>query len=98
MKEIGPIEVGEIKTVWFDFSSEKPATATLASAAITVTVLQGTDASPTNVKLGPAAVNGNYVTQQVRPGVVGCRYKLVALATDSDGNIHRVVTQLRVIP
>ena len=96
MKEIGPIEIGEIKTVWFDFTSEKPDTATLAAPTVTVTVVRGTDASPASVKYGPAAVNGNYVTQQVRPGVVGCSYKLTALVNDSSGNTHRVDAQLRV--
>lgn len=98
MKTVGPLEIGELKTVWFDFTTEAESTVTLNTPVVRCAVLDGTDALPDNVKVGSPLVNGLYVTQQVQPGVSGCTYKLCATCIDSGGNKHSVACRLKVVP
>lgn len=95
---IGPLELDEIKIVRFDFSTEAEATASLNTPIVTCVLLEGVDASPSAVLYGAPTVNGLYVTQQVKPGVAGCFYKLRAKVIDSDGAKHGMSCHLRVVP
>lgn len=95
---VGPLELDEIKTVVFDFSSEVDDGIVLNTPTVTVTVLDGTDASPSSVKQGVPAINGQYVTQQVKPGVVGVHYKLRCTVLDQNGNKHGVTAHMKVAP
>lgn len=99
MTEVGPLEIGEIKRIGFNFASEKAETATLtaASQTVTIVVLDGTDVSPNNVMVGSPVIAGDWVYQKVQPGVAGCKYKLKAFASDSDGLRHGVPCVLRVV-
>lgn len=95
---VGPLETDEIKTVVFDFSTEVDEGIVLNTPVVTVTVLDGTDASPSNVKQGAAVVNGQYVTQQVKPGVAGVHYRLRCTVLDQNGNKHGITAHMKVIP
>lgn len=96
MVELGPIEVGEVKAVRFDFSGEA-GTATLLSPVVSCTVLKGTDPNPDNVLVSIPTVDGMCVVQLIQPGVVGCTYRLRALVLDSAGLRHGITEQLRVV-
>lgn len=98
MTEVGPIEIGEIKTLTFDFTAEAKSGAVLSAPSVVVEVLSGTDLTPSNVKLGVATVDGLNVLQKVQPGVVGCVYKLRALVSDAAGNRHGISVKLQVAP
>lgn len=97
MTEVGPLEVGEIKAIKFDFTTEAGAEAILSAQTVTCVVVSGTDPSPDNVKLGLPTIDGPFVVQKVQPGVVGCVYKLRALASDATGLRHAVSSRLSVV-
>lgn len=98
MQTIGPLEPGEIKTARFDFSSEAVGTVTLNTPVVTVELLSGTDPTPNNVLQGSPSIVDLEVIQLIKPGVVGCSYKLVAFANDSAGNRHRIAVRVEVVP
>jgi hypothetical protein len=95
---IGPLEVDEVKIVRFDFSTEAEEAAGITTPVVTCVLLDGTDASPSAVMFGAPSVNGKFVIQIVKPGVVGCFYKLRATCLDSDGAKHGMTAHLRVVP
>lgn len=97
MTTVGPLELGEIKAVMFDFSTEAAATATLTAPSVAVTVERGTDASPSAVLQGAATINGLVVTQLIRPGVLGCKYKLRASVSDTSGQSHGITAFVDVV-
>lgn len=94
VQEFGPIEVGEIKAVRFDFSSETALT--LSSPVVSLRVLSGTDATPQAMLSGVPAVVGLEVVQKLAPTVGGCTYEIWAFANDSDGLRHRVAGEFSV--
>lgn len=94
---VGPLEVGEIKAVQFDFSTEVATGVALTSPSVTCVVVEGTDASPSAVLSGAATISGQLVTQLVQPGVVGCKYKLNAFASDASGQRHHIAAYLKVV-
>ena len=98
MSTVGPIEVGEIKRVKFDFSTEAAAGVTLSLPDVDCVIWEGADATPASVLVGLPSVSGMFVEQVVQPGVVGCTYKLSAVATDSSGLRHKMSTLLKVVP
>jgi hypothetical protein len=95
---IGPIEVGEIKAVTFDFTSEAAANAVLTSPSVTCAVVDGVDASPSNVLQGTPLVTGLTVTQLVKPGVVGVNYKLHCYVSETSGARHHISAKMKVVP
>lgn len=95
---VGPLELDEIKQVVFDFSSEVDDGVVLNTPTVTVTVLEGTDGSPSTVKQGVPTINGQYVLQQVKPGVVGVLYKLRATVLDQNGLKHGMTAHMKVAP
>jgi len=59
---------GDILTVTFDFTADAEA---VTSPTITVTVLQGTDATPAAILLGAPTIEGAIVRQRVQAGADG---------------------------
>jgi hypothetical protein len=88
IQEFGPIEVGEIKAVRFDFSTETAAV--LSAPTVSVTVLSGTDPSPSSVLSGPATIVGLEIVQKITALVGGVTYRIRAEANDADGLHHGV--------
>jgi hypothetical protein len=74
----------EIVTLSFAYSSEL-GTATIASAALSITVQSGTDPDVGSMLLGAATISGGDVLQQVRLGVAQCDYMVRCLSTLNDG-------------
>lgn len=97
MSTVGPIEIGEIKSVKFDFSSEAAAGVTLSLPDVDCVVWEGVDPAAASMLVGASLVSGMTVVQVVQPGVVGCKYKLTALVTDSSGLRHKISTLLEVV-
>ena len=68
---------GDIVTVTFDFTADAEA---VTSPTITVTVLQGTDATPAAILLGAPTIEGAIVRQRVQAGADGVDYGLQCFA------------------
>jgi len=98
MKNLGPLELDEIKALRFDFTSEVQAGVTLSLPTVTIEVLQGTDPAAASMLLDAPLVVGLEVVQKVQPGVAGCKYKVRATATDSTGLRHGISGELLVLP
>ena len=98
MQTIGPLEVGEIKAARFSFVGEKATSATLSGTpVVTCVVVEGTDVTPSSVLQGSPAIDGNEVVQFIKPGVVGCKYKLLARCSDDSGLVHNVSAYVAVV-
>lgn len=69
----------------FDFTNALGAGVIQGSPTLTIELLAGVDASPTNVLLGTATVNGAIVTQWLKAGVVGCCYHIRCIIVTVDG-------------
>lgn len=94
--DVGPLEVGEIKAVKFDFTTEAGLEAILTLPTVTCVVVSGVDPSPGSMLVGAAFVDGPFVIQKVQPGVVGASYKLRALVSDASGYRHGISARLSV--
>lgn len=98
MKTIGPLEIGEIKAARFDFTKEKTATAILTGTpVVTCVVVEGVDASASSVLQGAAVIDGDEVVQFIKPGVAGCKYKLIARVSDDSGLRHNIPCYVQVV-
>lgn len=78
--------VEEVILVQFDFGDQLPPTGRLVSATLEVVVLQGVDASPSdliNDAFSPD-VNRDNVQAQLKDGVAGVTYKVICYATGLD--------------
>jgi hypothetical protein len=95
--EVGPLEVGEIKAVVFDFSNELGVGVVPIAPAVTCVVVEGVDPTPSNVLSGAPNISGQTAVQLVAGGVVGCRYKLRAYVSDAYGERHGITAYLRVV-
>lgn len=96
---IGPIDAAEAKPVYFLLAGEVGA-ATISTATITATLMEGTDANPQGILSGSVTIDNaqKIVSQKVAaPGRIGCRYKLRCVATDSAGYSHTVAAELAVV-
>lgn len=80
----------------FDFSQEIAASDSIVSALTTVTVDNGTDATPSAMVPDAATVSGKTVLQRVTGGLNGVIYKLRCKALDSSGGVHVIVGRLEV--
>lgn len=99
MKTIGPIEVGEIKAVRFDFSGEiTDSNAALTLPSVAISVLDGVDPTPTSALIAPAYIDGTDVVQLVQASNVGVTYKLRAWLTEGGQLRHGIPTKLAVVP
>lgn len=80
----------------FDFSQEVATSDSIVTAVTTVTVDNGTDATPSAMIVDAATVSGKTVMQKVIGGLNGVVYKLRCKATDSAGGVHVIVGKLQV--
>ena len=96
MVVLGPIEIGEIKLIKFDFAGEAGDGVTLLSPTVVCTVHKGTDPSPASVLFGAAVISGTELHQMVQPGVSGTTYKLRASVIDSATLRHGMTGLLEV--
>jgi len=95
---IGPIDIEELRPVFFDFSGELKPGETLASVtAIEVTTQAGTDPTPANLLNGSPVINGAMVQQMVKPTINSVSYHLRAVAMTSLGSQIVVAANLRVV-
>jgi len=76
----------ENKPLSFDFSQVLATGESLSTASCSVLVIDGTDASPSNLLSGGASIIGSKIYQQVHNGTAGVTYRLVATVTTSAGN------------
>lgn len=74
----------EVIPVTFPYAKEIGA-AIITARVVTVTVLEGTDATPAAILSGVAQISGSEIRQLVQNGVAGVKYKLHCLATFDDG-------------
>lgn len=80
-----PKDPGEVDDRGLDFAALLESGETLTGTpTVTVTVLDGTDATPANIKSGAASISGSIVWQRLTGGVVGVSYKLkISVATST---------------
>jgi len=85
--------IGESVVVEFDYSGELTAP---ASAVVTVTPVNGTDAGAAAMLDGAAQISGAKVYQRVQPGIAGLNYKLHCVATQgSDKRVRAGIIPVR---
>lgn len=70
----------EIVPVKFSYSS---VVSSIDSASITVTVREGTDATPNAMKEGTPIIDGSTVIQYIKGGITGNTYNIICLADAS---------------
>lgn len=81
----GGKSLGETKSLVFDFLSLIALGETLSTASVAAVVYSGTDASPSSLISGSAAISGSQVTQKITGGVLGVTYLLTCTVTTSAG-------------
>jgi len=81
----------------FDFSPVLGSTETISSATCTVEVKEGTDPSPSSIKVGSPTISGSQVAQRISGGLDGVIYRLEMTATTSLTNIYTIVADLQVL-
>ncbi|MCW5657431.1 MAG: hypothetical protein KIT60_06990 [Burkholderiaceae bacterium] len=89
----------EVKLVVLPFGGEiEPGVTILSYQVLAITVTQGTDATPDNVRDGDGLIDNLAlkVYQRVKAGVNGCDYLFDTLATDSSGLKHAIQFTLPV--
>lgn len=74
-------------TIAFNFAASCATNETITSASTTATVYSGTDATPSAIIDGAAALNGKEITQSITAGVVGVTYLLTCTANTSLGQV-----------
>lgn len=80
----------------FAYANELQAGESIASAAITCTVLSGTDPSPASMLVGSPQISGSNVLQNFSGGVDGVTYTLRCVATMSPTG--RVLVRAATLP
>lgn len=75
----------EVNTVSFDFLGLLALGETISSAAVTVEVSSGTDASPSDLLSGGPSADGTIVSQKLTGGVAGVIYCVICAITTSEG-------------
>lgn len=81
----------------FDFSPVLGSTETISSATCTVEVKEGTDPSPSSIKVGSPTISGSQVAQRISGGLDGVIYRLEMTATTSLTNVYTIVADLQVL-
>ena len=88
---------GETLNLSVDFVNLLGSSETLSSATTWVaTVKSGTDASPSSIISGSAAVSGSLTTQKITAGTDGVVYYLEAAAVTSDAQTLELLCELTV--
>ena len=89
--------VSEVLFLAVDWVNRMPSGTTLSSATNWVaTVKSGTDASPSSIISGSAAVSGSLTTQKITAGTDGVVYYLEAAAVTSDAQTLELLCELTV--
>lgn len=78
MPAISPKSTGEVIPIKFNFGQ---VVSTISSAVVTVSVKSGTDASPSSMLSGSAAISGTTVTQLIQGGITGNIYSILCSIT-----------------
>lgn len=95
---IGPIDIEELRPLFFDFSGELKPGETLATVtAIEVTTQAGTDPTPANLLNGSPVISGAMVEQMIKPVITGVSYHFRAVAMTNLGSQLVVAGNLRVV-
>jgi hypothetical protein len=81
----------------FDYSPVLGTTETISSATCTVTVKEGTDPTPSAIKVGSPVISGSQVAQRISGGLDGVIYRLEMTATTSATNVYTIVGDLPVL-
>lgn len=90
--------LGETVLETFDFTSRLAVAETISTAAVTASVYSGTDASPSSIINGSAAISGQAVTQSITAGVLGVTYELLCTITTSLGQTLQLSAYLPIMP
>lgn len=97
---IGPLDKSEIKPAVFSFTNELETGETMNTATVTVTLVSGTDATPSGLLTGTVTIdNTNKLVSQKVTGVGrdGNTYNLRCVATTNLGNAHTVAADMQVV-
>lgn len=86
----------EVKSLSFDFSQVLSSGETISTATCTVVVIDGTDATPSNILSGGTSIIGSKVYQQVQNGIAGVTYRLVVTIATSASNTLVAIGDLPV--
>ena len=81
----------------FDFSPIMSSSETISSATCTIEVKEGTDPSPSSIKVGTPAISGQTVAQRISGGLDGVIYRIEVTATTSLTNVYTIVADLPVL-
>jgi hypothetical protein len=85
---------GEVIPIVFKF--ENIVSSISAVSSVSVTLVSGTDGSPSSIISGTATFSGTSVTQAIQNGVDGCIYLIVCNIT-SGSNIYSLACYLPVV-
>jgi hypothetical protein len=80
-----PKRTGETIALTFDFVNVLGSTETISSATWSVEVVEGVDASPSNMIQGSETVIATKVSQLITGGIDGVVYRMVCQADTSTG-------------
>lgn len=92
----GPKHPTESRLFGFDFEAELGDGEDLSTATFTMTVVEGTDASPSAMLSGSGVVSGTEALQRVIGGTAGVLYELKCTVTTTSGNTLVTCAALRV--
>lgn len=93
-----PKYVSETPVVSPDFSPLLAPTDSVSSInSVTVTVLSGTDPSPSSLIKSPAQLSGNVVNQQIQGGLSGTQYLISVSILSALGIVRTVKMSLWVV-
>jgi hypothetical protein len=81
----------------FDFSPIMASGETISSATCTIEVKEGTDPTPSSIKVGSPAISGQQVAQRITGGLDGVIYRVEMTATTSLTNVYTIVADLPVL-
>jgi hypothetical protein len=80
-------DVSEQVVLTFSFANELLGESIAGTPNVLVTVISGTDSSPSSILSGAATVQQGLVLQGVRAGVAGTTYEVKAIAATSGNRI-----------
>lgn len=94
-EEVDPIDEAEQDVLAFDFTDDLLVGESIASAAVTVDLEDGTDATPDELKNGTHSVAGAVVYQPVKGRPAGAAYTVRAVATLA-GSTRKLTKAMRI--
>lgn len=86
----------ENELFFFDFSQVLAVGETLSTATCTVSVISGTDPSPSSIKSGSMVLTPTQASQRILGGIASVTYRLVVTVTTSASNTYTTVGDLPV--